>query len=138
MEERKKSENDKLRRGPLARLHEKIQNKYHAMQRRLDKSRSVDCIDTLDHEFSYKESTYSLNSDLSYSTISDNGDFNEVFESGKRYEKHDIIIEHVKERMAVEEVFNDEASIFEAQIGNYDYLSPLPFFDSDFKASCES
>lgn len=139
MEQQKNSETDGLRRGPLARLHEKIQNKYHAMQRRLNKSRSVDSIATLSDEYSFKQNRYSLNSDLSvnFSSNTDFEELNEVFESEKRYERYNIIIEHIKERVAVEESFYDEASISEVHLENNDkdYFHRLPFFGSDFKAS---
>lgn len=148
MEEHKKSDSDSLKKGPLAKLHERIQNKYMEMQRKLDKSRSVDSIATLSDEYSFKENRHSINSASSEKRFSTNSDFGEIkelqkgelnIEMEKCFEKHDIVIEHIKESVAVEEVIEDEASIFEAQFeSDNDYLSPLPFFDSDFKVSTDS
>lgn len=148
MEEKKKSASDGLKKGPLAKLHERIQNKYMEMQRKVDKSRSVESIATLNDEYNFKENRYSLNSASSEKRLSTNSDFEELkelengvlnFELEKRFDKRDIVIEHGKERVAIEEVFDDEASIFEAQFENgNEYLSPLPFSGSDFKVSCDS
>lgn len=152
MNERKKSDSDVLKKGPLAKLHERIQNKYMEMQRKLNKSRSVDSISTLSDEYSFKQNRYSINSINStlserkrMSTNSDFGELKELktgeinLELETCPEKHSIVVEQVNENMTIEEVFYDEASIFEGQFENEnDYLSPLPFFDADFKVSCDS
>lgn len=155
MEEHKKGESDSLKKGPLAKLHERIQNKYMEMQRKLDKSRSVDSIASLNDEYSFKNNKLFTNSASSKNRWSASSDFAELndIEKGegeikeeklnvdieRYFEKHDIVIELVKESVAIEEVLEDDTSVFEAQFEcDNDYLSPLPFFDSDFKVSTDS
>lgn len=148
MEENKKSVTDNLKKGPLAKLHERIQNKYMEMQRKLAKSKSVDCIATLNDDYSVKENRHSISSVLSEKRFSSNSDLGEIkelkkgelnFEMNTCIEKHDIVIEHVKESVAIEEFLEDEESIFEGQLENdNDFLSPLPFYDSDFRVSTDS
>lgn len=144
MEKRKKIESDSLKKGPLAKLHEKIQNKYKEMQRRLDKSRSVDSIATLNDEYCYKENRHTISSASSEKIFPTNSDFGELknskihFRSEKSLHRHNVISEHFKEKMAIEEVFDDESSVFEGHFESESDRSPLPFFDADFKVSSES
>lgn len=49
----------------FAKFHEKIQNKYNEMQRKLEKSRSIDALTTLNDDHDYSEKKYISVSDLS-------------------------------------------------------------------------
>lgn len=48
----------------ISRLHERIQNKYMEMQKKIEKSRSVGSLSNLSDTYSYKESEYSSETDL--------------------------------------------------------------------------
>ncbi|KAL0872114.1 hypothetical protein ABMA27_004534 [Loxostege sticticalis] len=48
----------------ISRLHERIQNKYIEMQKKIEKSRSVGSLSNLSDTYSYKESEYSSETDL--------------------------------------------------------------------------
>ncbi|XP_039755536.1 multiple C2 and transmembrane domain-containing protein-like [Pararge aegeria] len=49
----------------FAKLHEKIQNKYDEMQKKLEKSRSIDALTTLNGDYDYKQKKYDSVCDLS-------------------------------------------------------------------------
>ncbi|KOB74242.1 Multiple C2 and transmembrane domain-containing protein 1 [Operophtera brumata] len=61
--EEKKEVND-FKKKHFAKLHEKIQSKYDEMQKKLEKSKSVDTLATLKDDYNYKEQRYSSNDNL--------------------------------------------------------------------------
>lgn len=69
----------------LASLHKRIQHKYMEMQKRLEKSKSVDSISNLSDDFSH--------SDLTYSSMDDLRETEEVFVREKDMKTESLIIE---------------------------------------------
>lgn len=53
-----------LKKSHFARLHARIQNKYEEMQRRMEKSKSVDELSSLKEDYVYKEPRYASSADI--------------------------------------------------------------------------
>ncbi|CAH0398647.1 unnamed protein product [Chilo suppressalis] len=122
-------------------LHEKIQTKYMEMQKRLEKSRSVDSLSIASDDFNYKESRYSSNCDLRESDeVSVNLDV--VY----KVEEQPIIEEKIIQNAVLQAVegidirFSDgEISIFkENNITDEDWEKVEPDEYVDSRASLES
>lgn len=64
MEEIERIENGSLKRKHFAKLHQKIQNKYEEMQKKLEKSKSVDALPSLEENYVYKHEKSASNFDV--------------------------------------------------------------------------
>lgn len=53
-----------LKKRHFAKLHERIQNKYEEMQRKIEKSKSVDSLSSLKEDYVYKEPKYASSADI--------------------------------------------------------------------------
>lgn len=108
MEEQQRQDNNVKKH--LASLHRKIQHKYIEMQKRLEKSKSVDNISSLSDEFRHKDFTYGSMSDL---TESDEVFLSEVIET------QSSVIENIhihRQDSTTRDVEYIEASFAEAEI----------------------
>ncbi|XP_026732354.1 multiple C2 and transmembrane domain-containing protein-like isoform X2 [Trichoplusia ni] len=84
---------DSLTRRHFARLHERIQSKYDEMQRKLEKSKSVDSLSSLKEDYVYKDNRYATsNNDISKMEEMTNDTSHK-----KSHVKHSIIIEEIRE-----------------------------------------
>lgn len=129
-----------LNRRHFAKLHQKIQNKFNDMQRKLEKSRSVDSLLTLNEEFIFKEKRNSCSEDFRGS--------GEVFKEGaneKQVVKYSIIVEDVEQDALPEEICFNEASVYETESlinfdkhYEFDNVSSQTFFGDHFTTSSES
>lgn len=140
MDEDKKRQSGSLNRRHFARIHEKIQNKYLQMQKRLDKSRSMDCLSTVNSDFDVQQQKNTDNSE------------NKEPDKVSRETKSEIqtatckiIVEDVNKSDAVFQEVNcyesnvsDNESVLIRNDDHEDYLSTQHFFGDDFKTSSES
>ncbi|XP_028178030.1 multiple C2 and transmembrane domain-containing protein-like [Ostrinia furnacalis] len=78
----------------IFRLHERIQNKYIEMQKKLEKSRSVGSISNLSDDFSYKESIYSSELDIRETE-------DEVFRCESSYVTQTVTVEEIRRSSAI-------------------------------------
>lgn len=92
MEEKK--EVSDFKRKHFAKLHEKIQSKYDEMQKKLEKSKSVDTLATLRDDYNYKEQRYSSNDNLRESDEYDS------VETDRHSLSRTVIVEEVTTRNA--------------------------------------
>ncbi|XP_075978755.1 multiple C2 and transmembrane domain-containing protein-like [Anticarsia gemmatalis] len=88
MEVINKSDDDSLKRRHFAKLHERIQNKYIEMQRRLEKSKSVDSLSTLSEDYVFVDNKYASSMDIRDSDVLING-------NSQNNLRHSVIIEEV-------------------------------------------
>lgn len=90
MEDSGKNNVEPLKKRHFSKLHERIQNKYMEMQRKLEKSKSVDSLSTINDDYVFADNRYASNTDLSEldEIISRNFDQKSV--------KHNVILEEVK------------------------------------------
>ncbi|XP_047027144.1 multiple C2 and transmembrane domain-containing protein-like [Helicoverpa zea] len=134
---------DVLKKSHFARLHERIQNKYEEMQRKLDKSRSVDSLSSLKEDYVYKEPRYASCADI-----------NNIDTTMKRQDvpferhsvKYSVIVEEIaKNDASLQYISARQASISESEptptikCGNENDSDSNQFFGDEFsKLSLES
>lgn len=142
MEEEKKVEVNDFKRRFFAKLHERSQNKKDKIQKRMEKSKSMDALHSLEDEFSYKDEGHRSSQDLSIKESDDSDDRVSLTQTAiveevvtNTAEAHDVsreqsISECVEEFMMIEreDIENEK---------NYEYEAC--FFENDFcKMSIES
>lgn len=103
MEEKKESHDMKIH---FAKMHAKIQHKYDEMQRKLEKSRSVDALSTLHDDFNYKDRS-SSSENLRESNDYDNTEID-------RNLTQQVTVEDVVTRNAKFKDINEDDSLLEA------------------------
>ena len=112
-----------LKKSHFARLHARIQNKYEEMQRRLEKSKSVDSLSSLKEDYVYKEPRYASSADIDR-LDSVNNDI--TFE--KRSIKYSIIEEEIHKNDArFQYLTARESSVSESEVTP----SPLEKYEND-------
>lgn len=104
-----------LKKSHFARLHERIQNKYEEMQRKLEKSKSVDSLSSLKEDYMYKEPRCASSADI-----------NRIDMNNEPLEKNSV-----KYRIIEEEIHKNDASfqyvtVRESSISESD-ITPSPF-----------
>lgn len=115
-----------LKKSHFARLHEKIQNKYEEMQRKLEKSKSVDSLSSLREDYVYKEPRYASSADINRIDIN-----NDI-----PLEKHGVKYSIIEEEIHKNDVAFQYVTVREASISESD-VTPSPFemkendYDSD-------
>lgn len=92
----------------IAKLHERIQNKYEEMQRRLEKSKSIGLLTNPDNHYDFKnEKKFNSVSDLSFVNPVYNN-----FNMAQNNSYHEIIVLQDKEKNAtLEEIVYKEATV---------------------------
>uniref|UniRef100_A0A1E1WSA3 Uncharacterized protein n=1 Tax=Pectinophora gossypiella TaxID=13191 RepID=A0A1E1WSA3_PECGO len=131
MTENKKGDSDSLSKKHFARFHERIFNKYAEMQKKLDKSRSMECLPSSVDDYD--------NNSLRHS-ICDIQELEEMYQerSDMNTVKHKIIVEDVNQQnvkvydLEDDTVYKSEVSIVRHQSENN------VFFLDDFRSSFES
>ncbi|KAH9644140.1 hypothetical protein HF086_010355 [Spodoptera exigua] len=131
-----------LKKSHFARLHERIINKYEEMQRKIEKSKSVDSLSSLKEDYVYKEPRYASSADINkFDTATD-------MPLLKNSVKHSVIEEEVQRKSATfQYVIARECSISESEAltpfenkheNDYDSDSNRFFGDDFCRLSLES
>ncbi|KAG6461660.1 hypothetical protein O3G_MSEX012768 [Manduca sexta] len=111
-QKRKKTELSASKRKHFAKLHERIHIKYEQMQRKLEKSRSVDTLPTLEDNFSYKEL---------FVKDDENKELDEIFKQSEKVTQsleHLVVVEDRHRHDASYQLLDlKEASISESELG---------------------
>ncbi|CAH2091358.1 unnamed protein product [Euphydryas editha] len=144
MEYERKTEN--VTKRHIAKLHEKIQNKYEEMQRRLEKSKSIDILTNLDNDYNFKnEKRFDSVSDLSF--VDQVNDRVNVTRSNSYLET--IVLQDKEKNAIFQEIVYKEATVIGSDFipntcdskngSEYEDERENEFFHKDFfKTSLES
>ncbi|CAH0584122.1 unnamed protein product [Chrysodeixis includens] len=116
------SKTDSLKKRHFARLHERIQSKYDEMQRKLEKSKSVDSLSTLKEDYVYKDERYAT----SINDISKIDEMTNETSHKKNYVKHSIIVEEIRGK----DVANEYDTLRQASISESE-RTPITFAEYD-------
>lgn len=106
----------------FAKFNEKIQKKYNEMQRKLEKSRSIDALTTLNDDHDYSEKKYISVSDLS--NVVNHLYTNEI---GRKRNLHTVAYLNKHKDVTFQEIISKEAVVTEAESS----LSINDKFDSE-------
>ncbi|XP_045450992.1 multiple C2 and transmembrane domain-containing protein-like [Melitaea cinxia] len=111
----------------IAKLHERIQNKYEEMQRRLEKSKSIDLLPSLDNRYDFKnEKKFDSFSDLSFVN-----QFNNNVNTTQSNSYNEIIVVQDEEKNAT----SKEIVYKKATVVGSNYTPSL--CDSKYGSECE-
>ncbi|KAJ8716260.1 hypothetical protein PYW08_013545 [Mythimna loreyi] len=103
---------DALKKSHFARLHERIQIKYEEMQRKLQKSKSVDSLSSLKEDYVYKEPRYASSADINKIDTMNND-----IPQEKQSVKYSVIEEEIHKNDATfQYVVVRESSISESEV----------------------
>lgn len=111
----------------IAKLHERIQNKYEEMQRRLEKSKSIDLLPSLDNRYDFKN-------EKKFDSVSDLSCVNQVYnnvnttQSNSYHER--IVVQDEEKNATSKEIVYKEATV----VGS-NYTPSL--CDSKYGSECE-
>ncbi|CAB3259672.1 unnamed protein product [Arctia plantaginis] len=135
MEDNGKNNVENLKRRHFSKLHERIQNKYMEMQRKLEKSKSVDSLCTINDDYVFMENKYASNTDISDIDDIMSGNFNQ------KCVKQNVILEEVKINEAnLQSVNAEQVNIAESDAVAYESNKnenesiTNKFFGDDFSA----
>ncbi|KAJ8713341.1 hypothetical protein PYW07_013711 [Mythimna separata] len=108
---------DSLKKSHFARLHERIQTKYEEMQKKIQKSKSVDSLSSLKEDYVYNEPRYASSADINRIDMMNNDTPPE-----KQSVKYSVIEEEIHKNDATfQYVVVRESSISESEV------TPSPF-----------
>lgn len=131
-------DDDSLKKRHFARLHERIQSKYVEMQRKLEKSKSVDSLSSLKEDYVYKEPRYASSSNISMIDETP-----KEMPSENHSVKHSVIIEEIyNNNTSLQYVNVREAGISESEVTPYEMnenendSDTNKFFGEEFSKMC--
>ncbi|CAG5025138.1 unnamed protein product [Parnassius apollo] len=114
MDNVRKLEANNVAKKHFPKLHERIQNKYIEMQKKIEKSKSIDMLTSLNENFVYTEPRrYMSTSDIRNDTQEN---FDNI-ESGKKLVRKTLVIENMQENSAIyQDIYFNEAIVNESSL----------------------